>query len=105
MIRYRQEHCGMVLMLLPVRYLFLSTRSLISDSVPAAWKLAEICPILKKDNPHNKSNYWLMSILVTLDKVLRSVLHPNSLIILDRYCHCSCLRIDGVTAVRRYLYV
>ena len=56
-------------MLLPIRYLFLSTRSLISDSVPAAWKLAEICPILKKDNPHNKSNYRPVSILVTLDKV------------------------------------
>ena len=69
MIRYRQEHCGMVLMLLPVRYLFLSTRSLIFDSVPAAWKLAEICPIFQKDNPHNKSNYRPVSILVTLDKV------------------------------------
>ena len=29
MIRYRQEHCGMVLMLLLIRYLFLSTRLLI----------------------------------------------------------------------------
>ena len=26
-----------------------------SDSVPAAWKLVEICPIFKKDNPRNKS--------------------------------------------------
>ena len=61
-------------MLLPIRYLFLSTRSLISDSVPAAWKLAEICPILKKDNPHNKSNYRPVSILVTLDKVFEKCL-------------------------------
>ena len=68
MIRYRQEHCGMVLMLLPIRYLLLSTRSLISDSVPAAWKLAETCPISQEDNPHNKSNYRLVSTLVTLDK-------------------------------------
>ena len=74
MIRYRQEHCGMVLMLLPVRYLFLSTRSLISDSVPAARKLAEICPIFQKDNPHNKSNYRPVSILVTLDKVFEKCL-------------------------------
>ena len=29
MMRYRQEHCGMVLMLLLIRYLFLSTRLLI----------------------------------------------------------------------------
>ena len=28
-----------------------------SCSVPAAWKLAEICPVFKKDNPQNKSNY------------------------------------------------
>ena len=74
MIRYRQEHCGMVLMLLPVRYLFLSTRSLIFDSVPAARKFAEICPIFQKDNPHNKSNYRPVSILVTLDKVFEKCL-------------------------------
>jgi len=28
-----------------------------SYSVPAAWKLAEICPIYKKDDPKDKSNY------------------------------------------------
>ena len=26
-----------------------------SGSVPAAWKLAEICPIFKKDDPHDRS--------------------------------------------------
>ena len=39
-----------------------------SGSVPAAWKLAEIFPIFKKDDPHDKCNYRPMSILVTLDK-------------------------------------
>ena len=105
MIRYRQEHCGMVLILLLVRYLFLLTKIIGSGSVPAAWKLAEICPIFKKDDPYDKSNYRPESILVTLDKVLRSALHANSLIILHRSCHRSSLRMDGVTAVRRYFYV
>ena len=42
--------------------------------MPAAWKLAEICPIFQKDNPHNKSNYRPVSILVTLDKVFEKCL-------------------------------
>ena len=45
-----------------------------SGSVPAAWKLAEICPIFKKDDPHDKSNYRPVSILVTLDKVFEKCL-------------------------------
>ena len=45
-----------------------------SGSVPAAWKLAEICPIFKKDGPHDKSNYRPVSILVTLDKVFEKCL-------------------------------
>ena len=36
--------------------------------MPAAWKLPETYPISQKDNPHNKSNYRLVSTLVTLDK-------------------------------------
>ena len=78
-----------------------------SGSVPAAWKLAEICPIFKKDNPHDvKSNFRPVSILVSLDKVFEKCLaRQQSLIILDRSCHHSYLRTDGVTAVRRYFYV
>ena len=40
-----------------------------SGSLQAAWKLAEICPIFKKDDPYDKSNYRPVSILVTVDKV------------------------------------
>ena len=51
---------------LPIRYLFLPTR-LLTCSVSAAWKLAEICPIFKKDDPLDKFNHRPVSILVTLD--------------------------------------
>ena len=76
-----------------------------SGSVPAAWKLAEICPIFKKDDPQDKSNYRPVSILVIWIKFLRSALHANSLIILVLFHHRFCLGIDGATAVRRYFYV
>ena len=45
-----------------------------SGSVPASWKLAEICPTFKKDDPYDKSNYRPVSILVTLDKVFEKCL-------------------------------
>ena len=41
--------------------------------VPAEWKLAEICPIFKRDDEFDKSKYRPVSILVLLDKVLRDV--------------------------------
>ena len=71
-----------------------------SGSVPAAWKLAEIYPTFKKDDPHDKSNYRPVSILVTLDKVFEKCLARQ----LSDY-HRFCLGIDGATAVRRYFYV
>ena len=37
--------------------------------VPAEWKLAEICPIFKRDDQFDKSKYRPVSILVLLDKV------------------------------------
>ena len=37
--------------------------------VPAKWKLAEICPIFKRDDEFDKSKYRPVSILVLLDKV------------------------------------
>ena len=37
--------------------------------VPAQWKLAEICPIFKRDDEFDKSKYRPVSILVLLDKV------------------------------------
>ena len=37
--------------------------------VPAEWKLAEICPIFKRDHEFDKSKYRPVSILVLLDKV------------------------------------
>ena len=70
MIRYRQEHCGMVLMLLPISWLSALIDKIIDLRLCAGClEACRNCPILKKENPHNKSNYWTMSILVTLDKV------------------------------------
>ena len=37
--------------------------------VPAEWKLAEICPIFKRDYEFDKAKYRPVSILVSLDKV------------------------------------
>ena len=37
--------------------------------VPAEWKLAEICPIFKRENEFEKSKYRPVSILVLLEKV------------------------------------
>ena len=45
----------------------LTNKIIDSGSVPVAWKWAEICPIFKKDNPHDKSKYWPVLILVILD--------------------------------------
>ena len=50
-----------------------------SGSVPAAWKPAEICPIFKKDAPHDKSKYRPVSILVTLGKVFETCLLAHQL--------------------------
>ena len=73
MIRYRQEYCVMVVMLLPIRYLSLTLT------------LCRLLGSLSKSVPSSKRTILIInikvSILVTLDKVLRSVLHANSLII------------------------
>ena len=37
--------------------------------VPAEWKLAEICPMFKRDDEFDKSKYRPVSILVLLEKV------------------------------------
>ena len=40
-----------------------------SACVPAEWKLAEICPMLKRDDEFDKSKYRPVPILILLDKV------------------------------------
>ena len=47
----------------------------------------------------------MLNLTILWIEFLRSVLHTNSLIILVRSSHRSCLRIDGVIAVTRYCYV
>ena len=66
----------------PISVLF--NKIIDSGSVPGAWKLAEIFPILKKDDPHDKSNYRPVSLLAKLAAYRVS---PVSLLLLH-----SCLR-------------
>ena len=79
MIRYRQEHCCMVLMLLLIRYLFLSTRSLTPALCRLLGSRPKSAPSSKKDAPHDKSNYRPVSILVTLGKVFETCLLAHQL--------------------------
>ena len=46
-----------------------------SAYVPIDWKLAEICPIFKKDDALDKTKYRPVSILVILDKIFEKCLN------------------------------
>ena len=59
--------CSEVLAL-PLSLLFNSI--ITSGHFPNDWKLAEVCPVFKKDDPLNKCNYRPVSILTTLENVL-----------------------------------
>ena len=43
--------------------------------MPSLWKLANVTPILKKDDPSNVSNYRPISLLSTIGKVLEKLIH------------------------------
>ena len=45
-----------------------------SGKVPTEWKLAEICPVFKKNDAQDKAMYRPVSILVVLDKVFEKCL-------------------------------
>ena len=47
--------------------------SLAHDKVPTTWKEANITPIFKKDDPSQMSNYRLISLLNTIDKVMEKL--------------------------------
>ena len=104
MIRYRQEHCGMVLMLLLIRYLFLSTRllTLALCRLLGSWPKSAL--FSKRMIPMTNLTIGQCRFLLLWIKFLRSALHANFLIILVLSYHRFCLRIDGATAVRRYFY-
>jgi hypothetical protein len=46
-----------------------------SASVPTDWKLADICPMFKKDDALDKTKYRPVSILVILDKIFEKCLN------------------------------
>ena len=49
--------------------------SLRSGKVPRSWKLANVCAIYKKSDPHDVSNYRPISLLSVISKVLERILH------------------------------
>ena len=49
--------------------------SLSSGKLPSVWKLANVTPIHKKDDPSDVSNYRPISLLSTIGKVLEKIVH------------------------------
>ncbi len=51
--------------------------SLSSETVPSAWKEANVTPIFKKDDPMNVANYRPISLLSTIGKSLEKLVHKH----------------------------
>ena len=45
------------------------------ERFPSDWKVAEVCPVFKNDDPSNVCNYRLVSILINIEKVFEKCLH------------------------------
>ncbi|PFX20768.1 RNA-directed DNA polymerase from mobile element jockey [Stylophora pistillata] len=58
---------------LPLANLF--NFSIVSECFPSDWKLAEVCPVFKKDDPTYICNYTPVSILINLDKIFEKCLN------------------------------
>ena len=56
--------------------------SLVTGSIPYAWKFSRIIPIFKADGPPATTNYRLISLQPICAKLLKKVIHRN---ILDRF--------------------
>ena len=52
---------------LPLANLF--NTSILFERFPSDWKLAEICPVFKKDDPSNTRNYRPVSTLINMEKI------------------------------------
>ena len=51
--------------------------SLNQSKVPRQWKLAHVCAIYKKKDPHDVSNYRPISLLSAVSKVLERIIHKH----------------------------
>ena len=51
--------------------------SLQTGKVPSQWKLAHVCAVYKKNDPHTVSNYRPISLLSTVSKVLEKIIHKH----------------------------
>ena len=52
--------------------------SLSQAKVPILWKEANVTPVFKKDDPSNYENYRPISLLSTVGKVLKRVIHKHT---------------------------
>ena len=71
---YVLKSCSSVLSY-PMSTLF--NLSLSSSKVPQAWKEANATPVFKKDDPSDCKNYWPISLLSTLGKVMEKIVHKH----------------------------
>ena len=51
--------------------------SLLSGKVPDIWKIANVTPIQKKNDPNDVSNYRPISLLSTIGKVIEKLVHKH----------------------------
>ena len=58
---------------LPLACLF--NTSIVFERFPSAWKLAEVCPVFKKDDPSNICNYGPVSILINIETIFEKCLN------------------------------
>ena len=51
--------------------------SLLSGKFPDIWKIANVTPIHKKNDPNDVSNYRPISLLSTIGKVIENLVHEH----------------------------
>ena len=58
---------------LPLSILF--NRSILDSEFPSAWKMVDVCPIFKKNDPQDCSNYRPISLLSPTSKILERIVY------------------------------
>lgn len=62
---------------LPLANLFNCNTSIIFERFRSDWKLADVCPVFKKDDPSNICNHRPVCILINIEKVFENVSTAN----------------------------
>ena len=68
------KHCAKSL---SFRYLKLFDKSLETGIFPSQWKQANVCPVFKKDNKSDKTNYRPSSLLSSSSKILEKIVYKR----------------------------